>query len=104
MYTQATANYLDEKSGVIFMTQVNRNAIACWNPMKPLSADTLGLVAQDDKALIFPNDLTVDKEDQLWVLSDKMPVFIYKSLDSNDINYRIFKTKISEAIKNTPCA
>ncbi|GLV44411.1 yellow-c [Carabus blaptoides fortunei] len=102
--TQAAASYIDEKTGVLFLTQVNKNAVACWNPTKPLTPENLALVAQDEKALIFPNDLTIDREGQLWVLSDKMPTFIYKSLNPQDVNYRILKLKISDAITKTPCA
>lgn len=103
------------------MTQLSRDGVACWNTKKPLNSETLGLVAQDSDKLIFTNDLKVgdwsfepdrnspvlfqvDQERNLWVLSDRMPTFIYKQLDPTQINYRIFKVKVDDAIVGTPCA
>lgn len=59
MFTQASASGLDLKTDVLFLTQVNRDAVACWNVHKPLNSATLGTVAQDKEKLIFPNDLKV---------------------------------------------
>lgn len=104
MFTQASASGLDLKTDVLFLTQVNRDAVACWNVHKPLNSATLGTVAQDKEKLIFPNDLKIDAERNLWVLSDKMPVFLFKGLNLDENNFRIFKINIDEAIANTPCA
>jgi len=102
--TQASASDIDEKTGVMFLTQLNRDAVACWNPKKPLNPENLGLVAEDKEGLIFTNDLKVDSEQNLFILSDKMPVFIYRQLDPKQVNYRIFKVNVADAIKGTPCA
>lgn len=104
--SQATAESLDEKTGVLFYTQVNKDGIGCWNSLKhanEYSADTNDIVASDSDTLVFPNDLKVDKEGYLWVLSDKLPVHIHKGLDVEEINYRIFKTPVRDAIKGTSC-
>lgn len=57
--TQSSASDFDENTGVLFLTQLNRDGVACWNTKKPLSSESLGLVAQDKEALIFTNDLKV---------------------------------------------
>lgn len=57
--TQASASYLDEKTGVLFLTQVNKDGVGCWNTKKALTPENVGLVAQDKEKLVFPNDLTV---------------------------------------------
>lgn len=31
---QSSASFLDEETGVLFYTQINRNAVACWNSFK----------------------------------------------------------------------
>lgn len=85
------------------MTQLNKDGVACWNTKKPLNSNTLGTVAHDKDRLIFTNDVKLDNERNLFILSDKMPVFIYKQLNPNEINYRIFKVKVDDAIKGTPC-
>ncbi|KAI5749184.1 hypothetical protein M8J76_005306 [Diaphorina citri] len=104
--SQATAESLDEKTGVLFYTQVNKDGVGCWNSYKhanEYSADTTDLVATDSETLVFPNDLKVDKEGYLWVLSDKLPVHIHKGLHTDEINYRIFQTPVKDAIKGTVC-
>ncbi|KAF2895891.1 hypothetical protein ILUMI_10287, partial [Ignelater luminosus] len=101
--TQTSASDLDTQSDVLFLTQLNRDAVACWNTKKPLNQENFGIVAQDHEALIFTNDLKIDNERNLWILSDRMPSFIYRTLNPNDVNYRIFKIKVDDAIANTPC-
>lgn len=100
---QSTAEVYDKETGVIFYTQVNKDAIGCWNTKKPLNPDTQGLVDSDSSLLVFPNDLKLDAEGNIWVLSDRMPTFIYKQLDYDQINYRILTGKNTDLIKGTPC-
>lgn len=38
--TQATSSILDVQSGIMYMTQINRNAIACWDTHSKLSSRT----------------------------------------------------------------
>lgn len=104
--SQATASSLDEKTGVLFYSQVNKDAVGCWNSFKnanEYSADTNDIVASDSETLVFPNDMKVDKEGNLWVLSDKLPVHIHKGLDPHEVNYRILTAPIKDLIKGTAC-
>jgi len=101
--TQASASDVDEKSEVLFMTQLNRDGVACWNTKKPMNPENLALVVQDKEKFIFTNDLKVDKDRNLYILSDRMPTFIYQQLNSQEVNYRIFKISVAEAIKGTVC-
>jgi hypothetical protein len=87
---------------VIFYTQINRDAIGCWNIKKPYTPENQGLVDSDSHSLVFPNDLKLDNEGNLYVLSDRMPLFIYKELPQ-EVNYRILVGKTSEVINGTPC-
>jgi hypothetical protein len=101
--SQATAEFFDPQTNAIFYTQVNRDAIGCWNTKKPFNPNNQGLVDSDSNALVFPNDLKVDRDGNLWVLSDRMPLFIYAQLKAGENNYRILTGKTSELIKGTPC-
>lgn len=101
---QSSASFFDNKSNVLFYTQVNKDGVGCWNAKKTYTPDTQGLVDSDSDALVFPNDLKIDNEENLWVLSDRMPVFLFKSLNPNEYNYRILKGKVSDLIQGTPCA
>ncbi|XP_026468229.1 protein yellow-like, partial [Ctenocephalides felis] len=101
---QSSASFLHENSGVLFYTQVNKDGIACWNSGKPYNEFTQGVVAQDPYKLVFPNDLKVDYEDNVWVLSDRMPLFIYRDINPAEVNYRILKVSVKDAVVGTPCA
>lgn len=101
--SQATAEFYDDKTDVIFYTQINRDAIGCWNIKKPYTPENQGLVDSDSDALVFPNDLKVDRDGKLYVLSDRMPLFLYGSLKP-EYNYRILTGRTSEIISGTACA
>lgn len=101
--SQSSAEFYDVETGVIFYTQVNKDGIGCWNTRMALNTDTQGLVDSDSDALVFPNDLKVDNEGMLWVLSDRLPMFIFTSLDEEQYNYRILVGETREMIKGTPC-
>lgn len=53
--------------------------------------------------MVFPNDIKVDANGNLWVLSDKLPVYMYSQLDPNDVNFRILTAPVREAIRGTAC-
>lgn len=100
---QSSASYFDQKSKVMFYTQVNKDSIQCWNADTEYTPDTQGIVDSDADALEFPNDLKIDDDGNLWVLSDRMPRFLFTKLDTNKFNYRILTGKIPEIIKGTVC-
>lgn len=100
---QSSAEFYDTTADVLFYTQVNKDGIGCWNSAQKYTADTQGLVDSDSDALVFPNDLKVDETRQLWVLSDRMPLFLYRQLDPKQFNYRILSAPVDEAIRGTAC-
>lgn len=100
---QSTAEFLYEKTNTLVYSQINKDGIACWNITKPYTPDTQGIIDSDSDALVFPNDLKIDRNGNLWVLSDRLPTFIYKQLNPNEFNYRILTGKVSDLILGTPC-
>lgn len=103
MNGQSTAEVYDRETNVIFYTQVNKDAIACWNIKKPYVADNQGLIDSDSHTLVFPNDMKIDDKGTIWVLSDKMPTYLYKELDPAAVNYRVLMGNNRELIKGTTC-
>lgn len=106
LHSQSTASFLDPKTGVLFYTQINKNGIGCWNSFthpNEYSPETNFLVASDNETMIFPNDLKVDHEGNLWFLTDKLPNHIYKKLNPEEVNYRIFKGAVKDVVKGTVC-
>ncbi|KAK7790280.1 hypothetical protein R5R35_012645 [Gryllus longicercus] len=103
--TQSCASFMDEESGIAFYTQVNLDAITCWNSRtRPhYEPTTIGLVAQDNRTLVFPNDVKVDADGNVWVLTDRLALFLYSSLDPKDVNFRILTATVQEAVNGTIC-
>ncbi|XP_077299773.1 L-dopachrome tautomerase yellow-h isoform X2 [Arctopsyche grandis] len=101
---QSSASAIDRK-GVMFFNLVARDALGCWDTRKPYKKSTLGIVAHDPEKLIFPNDLKVDHEEKqsVWVLSNRLPIFLYRKLDGKDINFRIMREYVDEAVAGGVC-
>lgn len=97
-----TARIMDEY-GVEFFNLIDQNAIGCWNSRKPLAAENVGVVDKDDKALIFPSDVKIDKFRNLWIMSDRMSNFLITQLDFNDVNFRVLFAPIDILIAGTVC-
>lgn len=100
---QSSASYYDDRTQVLFYTQVNKDAIHCWNTQKEYVPEQLSNVESDTDKLVFPNDLKIDDDGNLWVLSNRMPKFLFGKLDSSKFNYRVLKGKTTEIIKGTNC-
>lgn len=103
MNSQTTASFFDATTDTLFYSQVNKDAIGCWNTKKPFVADNQGLIDSNSETLIFPNDLKVDREGNVWVLSDRMPVYLYGKWDEKLMNYRVLTGKAADLIRGTPC-
>ncbi|KAL1494199.1 hypothetical protein ABEB36_009833 [Hypothenemus hampei] len=103
--SQSGASFLDKRTGVLFYALVNLNAVACWRTTNPgYSMESQGRVYMNNVTMVFPNDVKVDNDGNVWVLSDRLPEFMYTSLDYSQVNFRILSAKVSEAIKGTACA
>ncbi|KAF4525512.1 hypothetical protein B566_EDAN014898 [Ephemera danica] len=90
-------------SGVLFFNLVTRNAVGCWNARLPYEPEFLGIVDADDEALVFPNDMRIDKEQNLWIMSNRLPQFIYKGLNSTDSNFRLLTAPVADAVRGGVC-
>ena len=101
--TQSSMEVFDSLTDVVFYTLINRDAVGCWNTLKPFTIENQGLVASDSELLVFPNDLRVDYDGNLFILSNRMPVYMFSLLTPDTTSYRILIGKTSEIIKGTPC-
>ncbi|XP_070500416.1 L-dopachrome tautomerase yellow-f2-like [Chironomus tepperi] len=94
--TQSTMHSYHAATGVIYYAQINKNAVSCWNSDRELKAANFKEVVRDDTKLIYPADLKIYGDD-LYVLSNRMIRHIYSKLDTNEVNFRIFKISIKDA-------
>ncbi|XP_017784644.1 PREDICTED: protein yellow [Nicrophorus vespilloides] len=97
-----TARVMDE-DGVQFFNLIDQNAIGCWNSLNPYRRNNLAMIERDDEKLIFPSDVKVDREANVWVMSDRMPNFLLSSLNFEEYNFHVFFAPINVLIKDTVC-
>lgn len=100
--SHTTAKVVDD-SGVQLFNLIDQNAIGCWNSAKPLKPQNVGLVDKDDVGLVFPCDVKIDDQRNVWVMSDRMPVFLEAELDFSDINFRIYTAPLDTLLQGTVC-
>lgn len=101
---QSSVEFLDKKTGVLFYTLPNLNAIACWKTTnKEYTVKSQGRIFMDPVLMEFPNDIKVDDQSRLWVLSDRLQKFIFSELDTNEVNFRILTETVQDAIDHTAC-
>lgn len=53
--------------------------------------------------LIFPADVKVDENRNVWVLSDRMHAFLITGLDFSQVNFRIYTAPLQRLIGGTVC-
>lgn len=101
---QSSVSFVDKKTGVLFYALVNLNAVACWKTTNPsYTMQSQGRVFMSNVSMVFPNDIKVDPSGNLWVLSDRLPLFLYTNLDYDDVNFRVLTAPVQDAIKGTAC-
>lgn len=47
--------------------------------------------------------MQIDADGNIWFMANRLPLYIYSSLDENDYNFRIFKAPAAEVLANSPC-
>lgn len=101
---QSSVSFVDPKTGVLFYSLVNINAVACWRTSnKEYLMKNQGRIYMNDTTMIYPTDIKVDYNDNLWILSNRMPIWMYGKLDPTDVNFRVFSAKVVDAISHTAC-
>nr|XP_034188550.1 protein yellow-like isoform X2 [Osmia lignaria] len=103
-YGHSSGSVVD-RNGVMFFNMVTRDSVWCWDTRKEYIPQNLGVIGTSNLSLVFPNDIKVDHEyDQnVWLLSNRLATYLYGSVDSSKVNYRVFKANAKEAIKDTVC-
>lgn len=89
--------------GIMLFNLIDQNAVGCWHTTMPYTPTYHGVVDRDDEGLIFPADVKIDENRNVWVLSDRMANFLISSLDYNDINFRIYSAPLQTLVSGTVC-
>ncbi|XP_018334723.1 protein yellow [Agrilus planipennis] len=101
---QSSVSFLDKKTGVLFYALINLNAIACWKTTNPrYTMQSQGRVYMSNVTMVFPSDIKVDSDDNMWVLSNRLPTFMYKGFNASEVNFRLLTAPVKDAINGTAC-
>ena len=100
--SHTTSRVLSE-NGLMLFNLVDQNSVGCWHSSLPYTPENHGIVDKDDVELVFPADIKIDDTETVWVISDRMPVFLEANLDYSDVNFRIFAAPLSYLAKDTVC-
>lgn len=101
---QAGASAYAKKEGVVFYAMVNLNQLACWRPMSSENYTTaVKNVYNDSIEMKYPSDVRVAGDEDVWVLTNNLPTFLHGQVNEHEINYRIFKSSVNDAIGDTDC-
>lgn len=99
-----TTSRVMSETGMQLFNLIDQNAIGCWDSSTPYSPQNHDIVDRDDETLVFPADVKIDETNTVWVISDRMPVFLIAELDYTDINFRIFSAPLESLIAGTVCS
>ncbi|CAG9125745.1 unnamed protein product [Plutella xylostella] len=101
---QSSVSFVDQKTGVLFYSLVNLNAVACWRTSnKDYTMKNQGRIYMNEETMVYPTDIKVDYNNSLWILSNRMPIWMYGTLDPNEVNFRVFSAPVLDAISHTAC-
>lgn len=99
-----TTSRVMSETGVMLFNLIDQNAVGCWDSALPYSPQNHDIVDRDDETLVFPADVKIDETNTVWVISDRMPVFLIAELDYTDINFRIFSAPLDTLTQGTVCS
>lgn len=98
-----TTSRVMSDDGLMLFNLIDQNAVGCWDSSTEYAPINHDIVDRDDIGLVFPADVKIDETNTVWVISDRMPVFLITELDYSDINFRIYSAPLSTLIANTVC-
>ncbi|XP_018320378.1 protein yellow-like [Agrilus planipennis] len=94
-----------DRKGVLFYNLISKDGVACWDSHKPYTRSNLGILVHNSETMFFPNDMRMDREEDtsVWILTNRLPAYLYRSLNKHDYNFRIISAYVDEAIEGTVC-
>lgn len=99
---QTSASDLHQSSGVLFLGLVNQNALGCFNTNKGFRLSNFDVVQRDDEKMIYPCDVKIHNNDVI-LLTNNMPIFLYSTLNYDQVNFRVWIQNVKAAVKDTRC-
>lgn len=94
-----------DRNGVMFYNLISQDSIGCWNTRKPYLRSNRAIVEQNNRTLVFPNDLRIDHEvpQFAWIITNRLPMYQFNLINPNEFNYRVMTLDPNTAAKDTVC-
>ncbi|GAB0095365.1 hypothetical protein DMENIID0001_107380 [Sergentomyia squamirostris] len=89
--------------GILFYPEIQDKVIKCWNTGKPLTPENTAVVYENNQTMIYGTEVQIDEDDNIWVMSNRFPLYLFRGLDPNEYNFFLVRGK-SDAVKNTVCS
>ncbi|GJQ85796.1 hypothetical protein Trydic_g20354 [Trypoxylus dichotomus] len=99
---QSSASDLHQPSGILFFALVNQDGVGCWNIKLSFSPAYLAVIAKDPRNMVYPADLKIYQDD-IILLTNKMPVYVYSKLNYDEVNFSVWMNNIYDAVNGTAC-
>lgn len=100
--SQTSITDLHIPTGILFLALVSQNGVGCWNTNQPFHPNNFGIIQSNERTMIYPSDLKIYQDDVI-VMTNSMPVYMYSSLDYDKTNFRVWMNNIRDAVKYTVC-
>nr|ADX87356.1 yellow-f4 [Heliconius melpomene] len=98
--TQSGSHDYHPGSRTLFFGNVAQDAILCWRVDDKMAPENVEIALQDHEKLVYISDLKVIG-DYIWVLVNKMPIFVYSKFNLNENNFFIHRISINKLLKTS---
>ncbi|KAG6442338.1 hypothetical protein O3G_MSEX002307 [Manduca sexta] len=94
-----------DRNGIMFFNLISQDGIGCWDTRKPYQIQNFAIVAQDNRTMVFPNDLRIDHEvpQTAWVITNRLPMYQFNLINPDEYNYRVMYLDPVKAAKGSVC-
>ncbi|GAB0100999.1 hypothetical protein DMENIID0001_171160 [Sergentomyia squamirostris] len=89
--------------GILFYPEIQDQVIKCWNTAKPLTPENTAVVYRNNQTMVYGTQVEIDEDDNIWVMSNRFALQLFRGLDINDYNFFLVRGK-SDVIRNTVCS
>lgn len=94
-----------DRNGIMFFNLISQDSIGCWDTRKLYQNQNIAIVAQNNRTMIFPNDLRIDHEvpQLIWVITNRLPMYQFNLINPNEYNYRVMYLDPMIATRGNVC-
>ncbi|XP_045783588.1 uncharacterized protein LOC123879729 [Maniola jurtina] len=91
--TQSGSHGYHAPTKTLFFANPAQDAMLCWRVDTKMAPENIGIAAQDHTKLVYIADLKI-KGDEVWVLVNQMPKFVFSTLNTSEDNFYIHRFKL----------